>query len=161
MIASFSGHRPNKLEKFGGYNIHDPRYEPLRTAIGNHLIEQKVSKAISGMALGIDQLAAEVCVRLGIPFIAAVPHVGQEKIWPQSSQKQYQDLLAKAAEVVIVSEGEYAAYKMQVRNEWLVDNCDILIMIWDGTNGGTSNCRNYAEKQNKKIIRINPQDFYG
>jgi uncharacterized phage-like protein YoqJ len=109
------------------------------------------------MALGVDQWAANIAYKLGIPFIAAVPFEGQEKAWPEQSQKVFNILIGKVAEVVIVSPGGYTAYKMQVRNEWMVDRADKVIAIWDGTPGGTGNCVNYAKSKNKEIIFINPR----
>ena len=108
------------------------------------------------MALGIDQWAANIAIKLNIPFIAAIPFVGQESKWPPSSQKIFSSLLKKASKQIIVSEGGYASDKMQIRNQWMVDNCDLLIAVWDGTQGGTGNCVKYAEAVNKKILRINP-----
>lgn len=48
---------------------------------------------------------------------------------------------------------------MQNRNKKMVDACDKLIAIFDGTNGGTANCVNYAKYINKEIIIINPKNF--
>ncbi|PAD70641.1 hypothetical protein CHH83_02225 [Bacillus sp. 7586-K] len=45
---------------------------------------------------------------------------------------------------------------MQKRNEWMVDNSDYVIAVWDGTKGGTGNCVKYAQKQNKYITTIKP-----
>lgn len=114
-------------------------------------------KVISGMALGVDQWAAHIAYKLSIPFIAAVPFEGQEKAWPAASQKTFHQLLKLASEKVIVSPGGYAAAKMQIRNEWMVDHCDLLIAVWDGTKGGTGNCVQYAQKIGKQIYRIDPE----
>ena len=46
--------------------------------------------------------------------------------------------------------------KMQTRNEWMVNHCDKLIAVWNGSDGGTGNCVNYAKSINKEIIYINP-----
>lgn len=154
MIVSFTGHRPDKL---GGYKLPNPTYLHVCQQIDKTLQELKPEKVISGMALGVDQWAANIAIRLGIPFIAAVPFLGQEKAWPQASQKVFNKLLGKAAEVVIVSEGGYSAYKMQIRNEWMVDRADKVIAIWDGTSGGTGNCVNYARAKGKEIILIDPR----
>ena len=54
-------------------------------------------------------------------------------------------------------DGGYAGYKLQKRNEWMVDHCDILIAVWDGTSGGTANCVNYAQSVNKEKIFIDPR----
>jgi uncharacterized phage-like protein YoqJ len=154
MIIAFTGHRPNKL---GGYKLPNPTYIHICQQIEKHLIELKPEKIISGMALGIDQWAANIAVKLNIPFVAAIPFEGQEKAWPASSQKTYFNLLKKAAEKVIVCEGGYAAYKMQIRNQWMCDKCDILIGVWDGSPGGTGNCIDYAKSINREIIYINPK----
>jgi uncharacterized phage-like protein YoqJ len=111
------------------------------------------------MALGVDQWAAMLCVKLNIPFIAAVPFPGQEGVWPENSQRIYKLLLKKADDIVIVSDAPFKAAKLQKRNEWMVDQCDKLIAVFDGTDGGTSNCVKYAEKHNKEIIRIDPTNF--
>ena len=154
MIVAFTGHRPDKL---GGYVLPNPTYTYVCQQIEKTLLEIKPDKVISGMALGIDQWAANIAYRLGIPFLAAIPFDGQEKAWPQHSQKVFQRLLKKASEVVIVSPGGYSPAKMQVRNEWMVDNCNKLIAVWDGTQGGTGNCVNYAKSKNSDIIYINPR----
>lgn len=156
MIVAFTGHRPNKL---GGFKLPNPIYNYVCQQIEKTLLELKPEKVISGMALGVDQWAANVAIKLGIPFLAAVPFEGQERAWPEASQKVFHKLLDKAAEVVIVSEGGYAAFKMQVRNAWMVDHCDKLIAVWDGTPGGTGNCVNYATSKDKEIIRINPSNI--
>lgn len=154
MIVAFTGHRPNKI---GGYSD-NPIQQKIRRAIKDTLIKLQPEKAISGMALGVDQWAAEICVELKIPFIAAVPFLGQEKIWPAASQQKFRELLKKADTVQIVCDGEYAAWKLQKRNEWMVDHCGTLIAIWDGTRGGTGNCVEYAKSIGRDIYRINPND---
>jgi uncharacterized phage-like protein YoqJ len=153
MKIAFTGHRPNKL---GGYISPNPIQQWVCWCIEDELSGRNGITVISGMALGVDQWAARIAVKLGIPFIAAVPFKGQESAWPLTSRRTYHKLLKKAAQVVIVSDGEYSAQKMQIRNEWMVDNCDVLVAVWDGTPGGTGNCVRYAEKQGKNIIRINP-----
>lgn len=153
MIVAFTGHRPDKI---GGYTLPNATYIHICQQLEKTLKELQPEKAISGMALGVDQYAASVCIKLGIPFIAAIPFSGQEKAWPEKSQRAYQALLSKAAEKIIVCDGGYAASKMQLRNEWMCDNCDTLIAVWDGTAGGTANCVKYAQSINRDIIFINP-----
>ena len=153
-VVAFTGHRPNKL---GGYKLPNPTYVYVCQQIEKTLIQEKPDETIVGMALGIDQWAANICHKLGIPFTAAVPFLGQEKAWPESSQRTYHKLLKLAKEVVIVCEGAYDPIKMQRRNEWMVDRCNKLIAVWDQTPGGTGNCVKYAQSVNKDIIYINPR----
>lgn len=158
MIIAFSGHRPNKLpNKETGYKLPNPTYIKVCQEIEKTLIELKPEKVISGMALGVDQWAAHIAYKLKIPFIAAIPFAGQEVKWTAKSQKTFNTLLKFASEQVIVSEGEYTAHKLQIRNEWIVDNSNLLIAVWNGSSGGTSNCINYAKSKNKEIIFINPR----
>lgn len=152
---ALTGHRPNKL---WGYDTRDPHYVQVKRALRDLIDELGATSLISGMALGFDQLGAEVAiVRDDVEFVAAVPFKGQESKWPYSSQRRYFQLLDAADKIVTVSEGAYAAYKMQVRNEWMVDHCDIVVALWDGTNGGTANCVRYAQSKGKTIYRLDPK----
>ena len=153
VVVSFTGHRPPKI---GGYSIPNPTWEYLVDSIAEKLEELKPVGIITGMALGVDSIAAEIAIELGIPFIAAVPFKGQECKWPKPSQEKYHYLLSKAFEVVYVSEPGYAPWKMQTRNQWMVDNSSHLIAVWDGSAGGTGNCVSYAQSKGTRIIRIDP-----
>lgn len=157
MIVAFTGHRLDKLpNKQTGYKLPNPTYIHVCQQIEKALKELKPKKVISGMALGVDQWAAMISHKLNIPFIAAIPFEGQESKWPEQSQKTFRALRKLASEEVIVSSGNYSADKMQIRNKWMVDHCDLLIGIWNGTNGGTANCIEYARSIGKKIIIIDP-----
>jgi len=157
MIVSFTGHRPDKLpNKETGYKLPNPTYKYLSQELSKILLDLNPEKCITGMALGFDVYAANVCDKLDIPFVAAIPFIGQERNWISSSQKTYYKLLDKAAEKVIVSEGGYSPHKMQIRNCWMVDHSDLVIGCWNGTSGGTKNCLDYAKSKNKKIIIIDP-----
>lgn len=154
-IVAFTGHRSDKL---GGYELPNPIYNYVYKETVKIIKEINPDEAISGMAMGFDQWAAVICLREGIPLTAAIPFKGQEKLWLKSSQEQYNKILVKCNNIHIVCEGGYAAWKMQHRNKWMVDNCDILIACWDGTSGGTENCIQYAEKIGREIYRIDPND---
>jgi hypothetical protein len=149
MVLAITGHRPDKL---GGYD--GGTYTSLVSFAKRILGELKPIKVITGMALGWDQAVAQACVELEIPFVAAIPFRGQDSRWPGESQDRYHALLNKAVEIVTVSQGGYSAQKMQVRNEWMVDHCDVLLALWDGSSGGTANCVRYAEAKKVPIINV-------
>lgn len=152
-IAAFTGHRPDKL---GGYG--PSRLQALvKRALRQALFELSPSLCVTGMALGVDQWAAEICLELGIPFVAAVPFVGQESAWPRESQLHYAELLRQACHIEVVSPGAYAPEKMQIRNVWMTDHCNTLVAVWNGSGGGTSNCVTYARKIGREIFLINPR----
>lgn len=153
MIVAFTGHRPDKL---GGYETPNPTQRWVCWCLHDELLALKPDQTITGMAQGVDQWAAAICLNNNIPYIAAIPFVGQESMWPAAAQSRWRYLLGRAVETVVVCEGAYAPAKMQKRNEWMVDHCDVLLAVWDGTSGGTANCVRYAEKKKKMIVRIKP-----
>lgn len=158
MIIAATGHRPNKL--IFEYDMTGPMSNWIANEIDMVLDAYKPEMCISGMALGIDMLFAACALYKKIPVAAAIPFEGQEKMWPEKSQDIYNKLLAhKLVTKYYVCEPGYAAYKMQLRNEWMTDRCDLLLAVWDGSAGGTGNCVKYAIREQKEIIYINPKDF--
>lgn len=160
----FSGHRPNRLGGFYG-----ERAEIIQKGIGGKLVQvihRTISAGydtfISGGALGVDQIAAETVlyvkanVNSDIKLIIAVPFPSQHKKWPPKSQERYLRILKAADEVVHCSEDPYSAAKMQIRNEWMVDQSNTIIAVWNGGKGGTYNCIQYTVKMCKPILLINP-----
>ena len=89
---------------------------------------------------GWDLSIAKACVSLRIPLTAAIPFRGHEYPYKELLE-QNKDLI----EVVYVNSGGYAGWKMHKRNEYIVDNCTLLVALLDvSKNGGTSNTWNYA-----------------
>ena len=167
MKIAVTGHRPNKL---WGYDYNEPHYskllEELKKIVINSVNGDKDEpiELISGMALGVDTIFALLAIHLkdegyNVTLVAAVPFKGQESKWIKSSQSLYKSILSRADEIVHVSEVGYSIFKMQKRNEYMVDRCDILIAVWNGSNGGTANCVRYAEKKKKNIIYLNPNNL--
>lgn len=140
LVVAATGHRPEKL---GGYRVEVGR-RLVQLAV-EHLERLTPEHVISGMAQGWDQAVAQAAVRLGIPLVAAVPFAGQSSNWPEASRRRYHALLERAAEVVIVCAGDYRPEAMQIRNEWMVDRCSVLLALWNGSRGGTGHCVRYAE----------------
>lgn len=156
MNICVTGHRPNKLY---GYDLNNYMWKMLRMKIANALIDNHCTRLHCGMALGVDTIAALSCLDLksdgyNIELVACIPFEGQENKWPYKSIEQYRYLLSKCDHKVIVCDGGYAPYKMQVRNKYMVDNSDLVLAVWDGSDGGTANCVRYAESKNKKILNL-------
>ena len=175
MVIGVTGHRPEKLG--GDYyevnsltNIeivqmmmrfilnkvcHDPILGVFKTS-------EKV-KLITGMALGADLLFAETALLLKNMYPdrfileCAVPCYNHTSRWQDKKViKRYNEILEEADSVKIVSERNYDDYVMQIRNEYIVDNSDVLLAIWNGSKGGTRNCVEYAMKTDIEIQRYHP-----
>ncbi|MBQ6596652.1 MAG: hypothetical protein IJH79_03780 [Lentisphaeria bacterium] len=92
---------------------------------------RKITKVISGGARGIDSIAFQTAASAGI----------RNQQFLTDRKKFPGKLILKA---------------FQERNQQIVDNCDILLAIWDGKSHGTKNTLAYARKVNKPafLIRI-------
>ena len=156
-VISGTGHRPQKLgNEWDGIG---PCSDWIRLELKKVFEKQKPDIIVSGMALGYDMLLAEVAIEMSVPLTAAVPFIGQESAWTSKSQERFFRILEKAKRIVVVSEGEYSPEKMQIRNEWMVNNSDKLVACWNKTPGGTGNCVKYAKSVNKEIIYLPIWDF--
>jgi uncharacterized phage-like protein YoqJ len=144
-------HRTMILGTTGHRKLQHPR-DQLADAAVHFLTKLQPSSVITGMALGWDTLVAATCVHLGIPFIAAVPFEGQEKRWTPQQQQVYRNLLELAAQVEIVSPGRYETWKLFKRNEWIVEQSDVLVGYVDPEKlasgiSGSTHCFEYALKK--------------
>jgi uncharacterized phage-like protein YoqJ len=164
----FIGHRPPQL---GGYEQNPTMgfvKRSLRDAIGR-AIKRRVETFISGGALGVDQWAAEIVLDIrrreinesyhresSIKLVIAQPFPSQSAKWPQDARRQYDKILQKADRIIAVNDDPYAAQKIQKRNEWMVDNSDAVIAVWNGTAGWVSDTVDYAMEKGKPVLLINP-----
>lgn len=160
MVISVTGHRPSKMPTPYGYDITNESWTELKEKFKKLLIEKQCTEAITGMALGVDTVFALAVIELkdagyNIKLHSAIPCRNQEKTWKIEDQLLYGYILSRAETIKLVSDREYKAYLMQIRNEYMVDNSDELIAVWNGEKkGGTYNCIAYAEMQGKKINYI-------
>lgn len=124
-------------------------------------------------ALGFDQFATQVVLELKnkykdrkITLEIAVPFKNQPNKWFNKEDiERYNNQLKLADKVTYVDtlekykiqgfkEGLYHPVKMQKRNEYMIDDSNIVVSYWDGSKSGTGNCIRYAEKKNRKVINI-------
>lgn len=151
MILAGTGHRPDKL---GGYGP-EASVKVARLAV-RVLEHYEPTIVISGMAQGWDMALAQAAVSLKIPYHAYVPFEGHHLVWPSATKAYYHALLARAAVTRICSAGDYSPKAMQVRNQCMVDKCDLLVALWNGSPGGTANCLSYATFANTPFINVWP-----
>lgn len=152
MIIAGTGHRPDKLFSSDPYGYDN--FILLVRFLQPILRKAQPEWIISGMAQGYDWALAMASKNVGIPFVAAIPCEGHEKTWPKEAQKNYHSILKHASEIEIVCKQAYDNTCMQRRNEWMVDNCDTVLALHDGSPGGTGNCVAYALKKKKKVVNV-------
>ncbi len=168
-----TGHRPARLFKRAkiNYDIHSDVYNSIREKIIAAVMQiiaatsETEIHAYTGMALGVDQIFAEICFNLKkeltakgiiLKVIAAIPCKGQDQKWPEESRTLYKKLLSQCDDSIVLVE-KYTPACMQERNIYMVDHSDAVIAVYDGGHGGTGNCVKYAQKSGKEVIIVNPE----
>lgn len=159
----FTGCRPHKINM--PYDISAPEYKPLIDTITKkvlYYIQLGVDTFYTGGADGIDILSFFVIHKLkkdypNLKNIICIP-TSKQREWSKSG-KWYDIMLKYADETVLVYEidkykSDNINAKMQNRNQYMVDNSDFVLAVWNGDTGGTFNCINYANKSNKEISYI-------
>lgn len=163
LTCCFTGHRPKSLPF--GYNEQDPQCVKLRFQIWdlmNKLIKENlVTHFISGMALGIDQMCAEMVIALRdkhpeITLECAIPCEEQAIKWTEPQRDRYFWIAERCDKETLVQH-HYDNECMQKRNKYMVDKSDIVIAVWNGKASGTSKTVAYAQEQKKTVIIINPE----
>lgn len=181
VTVCFTGHRPSSAS-LGGYDWYSRKNIKIMKAIRKEVLKlinssnEDCFHFIFGGALGIDQMAFAVVLKIkkellsskNIELEIAVPFKEQFSAWFREDDiVRYNSQLSLADKITYVDtlesyiipdtvEGKYSPLKLQRRNEYMVDNSDLVIAIFDGKKGGTYNCVSYAKKIFKDIIIINP-----
>lgn len=151
MIISVTGHRHL-----------DHSIDDVIDTFGWFLQNLKPKLVVTGMALGFDQAVALSCLKNDMPFEAAVPCDGQERLWPNDAQETYRELLKLADKTTIVSAGAYAAWKMHARNAYMVKKADLVIAYCHpgATSGGTYQAMQLAKSTKGKQL-VNMYELVG
>ena len=91
-----------------------------------------------------------------LTLICAIPFREHAERWSFDWKLRYHELLKGADKIVPVCD-TYQRGCFHIRNRYLVDNCDLLIAIYNGEDkGGTAYTVNYAKQQGKEIVILNP-----
>lgn len=157
LILGITGHRPHKL---GGYNDTTNRSKDIKLKMSEYFSQAKPECIVSGMALGVDQWAVEVALKLGIKVAALIPCLAQDSKWPTDSRIKYANLLDQITKaggsLEYVTNEKYSLSCMQLRNKRIVEYATQMFAVWDGTSGGTGNCVRLAKQANRSIMIVHP-----
>ena len=157
--CAFTGHRAAKLP--WGYNEYDPRCVELKQRIldtAEAVYSAGYTHFICGMADGCDIYFCEAILSLRsehpeITLEAAVPFEGQADRWPVRQRQRYERLICECDKTTLIQR-EYSPGCMMKRNQYMVDNAELLIACYDGKTGGTFNTLRYALEKDVKILHL-------
>ena len=162
--VAFTGYRPEKLPfREREDDVAYLRFRKSLNKIISRLAELGCCEFISGVAMGFDTWVAEDVLRLkkenrDVRLECAIPFPEQADKWRYADKIRREHILNAADSVVIVSE-EYAKNAFFLRNRYMVDRADVVVCCFDGKTGGTAYTVEYARRQGKIIIQINPTDM--
>ncbi len=143
MTLAFTGHRPEKLP-WGGEES-DERCVALKIQL-YHAVETYAQRGydtfLCGMARGCDFYFAEAVLALaqsrpGLRLEAYLPCPSQPDRWPEPDQRRQRALLMECSAVYMTQQA-YTDGCMLRRNQIMVEQCDELLTVFDGSTGGTA-----------------------
>lgn len=91
-----------------------------------------------------------------ITLECVIPFPGQADSWEKADQRRRYNLLTAADKAVITSE-QYNRGCFFTRNRYMIDKADVVVCAFNGKSGGTAYTVDYALKQNKIVIQIDPE----
>lgn len=140
MVVALTGHQYQRLASKESYVI--KWMKRILEVIGEG---QTDFVAICGGAAGSDELFGKVCADKKIPFKLYLPiedYRGKEL-----------NYLKSKCQAMVVMADEWEKGLDTKRDKMMVDDCDILLAVWDGIPaGGTYQTIRYAAKQGKPVI---------
>lgn len=162
LTVCFTGHRLQNLPF--GFNEEDPRCIRMKRMLARKLEELIVAQGathfISGMAIGVDIICAELVLELRakyphITLECAVPCKSQPYKWSDTMKERYNGILKRSDKVTVLQES-YTSDCMHKRNRYMIDSADIVIAVWNGKPSGTGYTVNYAKEKGKRVYVLNP-----
>lgn len=150
----FTGPRPIKLP--WKYNEEDEACYKLKHNLEIKILEQinlKRTHFLTGMAMGIDIICAEIIIKLkkkfNIYLEAIIPCDNQYAGWSNDYIIRYNEIL-KNCDTITYTSHKYTKNCMLNRNIYMINHSDIVIAVWNGIKrSGTAHTINYAKKMNK------------
>jgi len=118
--------------------------------------------ALTGMALGVDQMFARTALRIGIRVDAYIPGKDQALRWPDEEREAYEQLLARSSKIeTATSVQPYASFvtRLHLRNDMMIRNCNLAVLILDDRqSGGAYTVKNKLQAAGRPIIHIDPKN---
>lgn len=148
---AITGHRLERI----------PDLDALRVRLHDIFLEFSPQQFIQGMANGVDLNSAVVALKQNLPVLGAKPWAGHT---PRKEDEHMYRWVEKRSQIVDVNDakGFPGNWAYQKRNEYMVNNADMLLAVWDGKpKGGTFNCLKYALKVGVPVYHLDLNDLNG
>jgi hypothetical protein len=133
----------------------------VMASLKNVVTQHNVHHGFTALAVGADQLFAQILRDRNIPYTAVLPCREIEKTFKAPPDlENYRRLFEYAAEAETLDFIEPAEIAFFEAGKRVVDLSDLVIAVWNGQPakglGGTADAVKYALGQKKRVVHINP-----
>lgn len=116
---------------------------------------------ITCLAIGADQMFAEIVIKLGGQIHAVIPFEGYERTFEREADlDNYRRLKSVAAHVETLGPSPTDEEAYLCAGKTVVDRSELLVAVWDGHSahglGGTGDIVQYAMAVGKRLVQLNP-----
>lgn len=160
--VSFSGHRSCSCDvRFSRGHLDDTIEE---------LYSRGYSRFLGGTAVGFDLEAAESLLRLrdrlgrgeaGVEYrgpvelVSVLPYAGQGERFGTAERRRLAAVLEASDEVITLSPTYYKSCYLR-RDDYLVEQCSLLLCFYDGSPGGTRYTVERARRAHIPVVNLCP-----
>lgn len=132
-------------------------------ALEKVLSNLEITKGYTCLAIGADQLFAQILIKKGVPYVAVLACTLIETSFKYDEEKKtFRKLLGLASETINLPFLEPSQEAYFEAGKEVVDKTDLVIAVWNGQPaqglGGTGDIVAYALKQKKEVLHINLVD---
>lgn len=87
---------------------------------------------LNSIAVGADQLCAQIGLELGYELICPLPFTEYRGDFSGKELELYNSLIGKANDYFIVSNSSNRDAAYLAAGKYIAENCDVLLVVWDG-----------------------------
>jgi len=132
-----------------------------RTTLREALASLPISSGLTSLAVGADQIFAELLIEARIPYALVLPCAGYENSFGKAADlERFQSLMAQAHKTHQLPFSAPCEEAYFAAGKWIVMHCELLIAIWNGRParglGGTADVVKFAQAETRPILHINP-----
>ncbi|MFE4454750.1 hypothetical protein [Streptomyces sp. NPDC056796] len=137
------------------HEVHAHVREELRAALCGH---DDSLEALSSLAVGADQLFADLALAHGAELTVVIPSGDYEAGFDEAELARYRTLKARAAREVRMDFPHSTDEAYYAAGAYIADHCDRLLAVWDGLParglGGTGDIVTYARSLGRPVTVI-------
>lgn len=148
-----------KIGITGHQDIHISLLQWINKNICDELKKIDVECGYSSLAIGADQIFANILIQNKIPINAIIPSHNYSETFKKENLGDYLNILKKADKIIELNFNRPSEEAFYAAGKTIADFSDILFVIWDALPaeglGGTGDVFKYMKSLSKKIIHFN------